>query len=169
MVLNFTDGESFDTSGELRVIHRKDGWYVTGKGMLLPVRDEAEGNETIRRIKMEAQERRIAMPELGTVTDIGDLQCPRCKIYIVTPEGMNPHNGNHEKMTLTPGGLYVCNCGIAFTVTPEEARKHNHYWFPHDPKYKPEYTIPSDVDCITQPDGSCIAQECRLHGPKKKE
>jgi hypothetical protein len=43
MVLRFSDGEEFDTSGEPRIIRRSDGLYVCGRGSLVPVNsiDEA--------------------------------------------------------------------------------------------------------------------------------
>ncbi len=47
MILRFTDGEVFDTSGELRKELRYDGWYVIGNGRLIPVRDEQEADEVI--------------------------------------------------------------------------------------------------------------------------
>ena len=47
MILRFTDGEVFDTSGELRKELRYDGWYVIGNGRLIPVRDEKEADEVI--------------------------------------------------------------------------------------------------------------------------
>jgi len=47
-MLRFSDGMEFDTSGELRVECRSDGWYVVGQGMLIPVKDRKEGEETIR-------------------------------------------------------------------------------------------------------------------------
>lgn len=45
--LKFSDGEQFDTSGELRTEERHDGWYVIGKGHLIPVDSEKEGQEVI--------------------------------------------------------------------------------------------------------------------------
>ena len=45
--LKFTDGEEFDTSGDLRTEKRHDGWYVIGKGHLIPVDSEEEGKEVI--------------------------------------------------------------------------------------------------------------------------
>jgi len=38
---------TFNTSGELRTEEREDGWYVLGKGMLIPVKDEDEGQRFI--------------------------------------------------------------------------------------------------------------------------
>ncbi len=49
-MLRFSDGVSFDTSGELRVEHRHDGAYVVGGGMMIPVRDEEDGRQTIERM-----------------------------------------------------------------------------------------------------------------------
>ncbi len=39
-ILKFSDGESFDTSGPLRKEERKDGWYILGNGLLIPMTDE---------------------------------------------------------------------------------------------------------------------------------
>ena len=49
--LNFSDGMKFETSGELRKERRSDGWYVVGKGMLIPVNSDTEANELIKRMK----------------------------------------------------------------------------------------------------------------------
>jgi hypothetical protein len=51
-MLHFSDGVSFDTSGPLRVTYRGDGYYVVGKGMLIPVDSRKEGEDTIA--EMEA-------------------------------------------------------------------------------------------------------------------
>lgn len=53
MTLRFNDGQNFDTSGPLRLTKRKDGWYVIGQGMLIPVDSPAEGNETIAKFKKQ--------------------------------------------------------------------------------------------------------------------
>jgi hypothetical protein len=53
--LRFTDGEVFDTSGELRKEKRYDGWYVIGEGKLIPVRDEAEADKIINLINPNKQ------------------------------------------------------------------------------------------------------------------
>jgi hypothetical protein len=47
-ILKFSDGEEFDTSGELRLEHRSDGWYLMGNGMLIPVKDIDEGRELLK-------------------------------------------------------------------------------------------------------------------------
>ena len=49
-ILRFTDGKSFDTSGPIRKVERHDGWYVIGEGQLIPVRDEKEAEEVIKRL-----------------------------------------------------------------------------------------------------------------------
>jgi len=49
-MLKFSDGMEFDTSGELRVECRKDGCYVVGEGMLIPVSDRKEGEELIQEL-----------------------------------------------------------------------------------------------------------------------
>lgn len=46
-VIRFSDGVNIDTSGEYRIIHRYDGCYVVGRGMLIPVADEDEGKSVI--------------------------------------------------------------------------------------------------------------------------
>ena len=49
-ILKFSDGEKFDLSGELRLEERFDGWYVVGKGMLMGVDSEEEGNKIIKEL-----------------------------------------------------------------------------------------------------------------------
>ena len=50
-ILKFSDGEEFDTSVELQLTLRKDGWYVIGNGLLIPVRDLEEGRKELKRQK----------------------------------------------------------------------------------------------------------------------
>jgi len=45
--LRFSDGMEFDLSGDLRIVHRRDGWYVVGRGMLVPVADREEGDRMV--------------------------------------------------------------------------------------------------------------------------
>jgi hypothetical protein len=49
-MLRFTDGEGFDTGGELRIEARRDGLYVLGGGMMIPVDSRQEGEELIREL-----------------------------------------------------------------------------------------------------------------------
>jgi len=51
MTLRFSDGMEFDTSGPLRVIHRKDGYYVTGKGLLMACDTREDGERIIREMQ----------------------------------------------------------------------------------------------------------------------
>lgn len=51
MMIRFNDGVEFDTSGPLRVASRHDGIYVVGDGMLIPVRDMADAEQTIAKFK----------------------------------------------------------------------------------------------------------------------
>jgi hypothetical protein len=51
--LRFSDGMEFDLSGGLRVIHRRDGWYVVGRGMLIPVADREDGDRTVAQMTNE--------------------------------------------------------------------------------------------------------------------
>jgi hypothetical protein len=41
--LTFTDGETFDLSGPLRLEERYDGWYVLGNNRMVPVNSQDEG------------------------------------------------------------------------------------------------------------------------------
>ena len=54
--LKFSDGMSFDTDGKLRPERRSDGWYVVGRGMLLPVADHAEAQDLIKRLTVPGKE-----------------------------------------------------------------------------------------------------------------
>jgi len=45
--LTFTDGESFDLSGPLRLEERFDGWYVLGNNRMIPVASQDEGRRLI--------------------------------------------------------------------------------------------------------------------------
>ncbi len=46
-ILKFTDGEEFNTSGELRIEERPDGLYVVGQGRLIPVKNRKEAMKII--------------------------------------------------------------------------------------------------------------------------
>ena len=50
-LLKFSDGEEFDTSGDLRVEERFDGFYVIGSGSLTPVKSEVQGETLITKLK----------------------------------------------------------------------------------------------------------------------
>jgi len=45
--LTFTDGESFDLSGPLRLEERFDGWYVLGNNRMIPVSSQDAGRRLI--------------------------------------------------------------------------------------------------------------------------
>ena len=47
-ILKFDDGEEFDTDGQWRMEERKDGWYVTGHGQLIPVNGEENAKEVLK-------------------------------------------------------------------------------------------------------------------------
>jgi hypothetical protein len=51
MKLRFDDGMEIDTDGELRVVHRSDGWYVVGQGILVAVDDAEDGERLIARLR----------------------------------------------------------------------------------------------------------------------
>ncbi len=50
-MLNFSDGVSIDTSGELRKLRLSDGLYVVGQGCCIPVNDDKEAEELIKKLK----------------------------------------------------------------------------------------------------------------------
>ena len=52
-MIRFNDGMTFDTSGELRVTRRSDGWYVVGHGILCPVDDRKDGEKLIADMQKE--------------------------------------------------------------------------------------------------------------------
>jgi len=41
--ITFTDGQTFDLSGPLRLEERYDGWYVLGNNRMVPVSSQDEG------------------------------------------------------------------------------------------------------------------------------
>jgi len=41
--LTFTDGQTFDLSGPLRLEERYDGWYVLGDNKMIPVSSQDAG------------------------------------------------------------------------------------------------------------------------------
>jgi len=45
--LTFTDGQTFDLSGPLRLEERYDGWYVLGNGRMIPVASQDAGRRLI--------------------------------------------------------------------------------------------------------------------------
>jgi len=45
MRLAFDDGVKFNLDGDLRAEKRSDGWYIVGKGMLMPVDSYEEALE----------------------------------------------------------------------------------------------------------------------------
>lgn len=49
--LRFTDGVEFNLSGPLRVEERPDGFYVVGAGVLVAVRERAEGDDLILHLR----------------------------------------------------------------------------------------------------------------------
>jgi hypothetical protein len=59
LMLKFNDGIIIDTSGKLRIIHLNDGYYVTGQGILIPVKDEQEARETLGKWKKANPQRLI--------------------------------------------------------------------------------------------------------------
>ena len=50
-ILRFSDGINIDTSGELRTLHLKDGWYAVGEGHLIPCATKEEAQTWVERLK----------------------------------------------------------------------------------------------------------------------
>jgi len=50
-MLRFSDGVNIDTSGPLRPLKLRDGWYVVGEGTCCPVADGEAAREEIERRK----------------------------------------------------------------------------------------------------------------------
>jgi len=55
-MLRFTDGVNIDTSGPLRVLSLKDGYYVVGQGMCIPVCDREEATKFIKQLTNSKRE-----------------------------------------------------------------------------------------------------------------
>lgn len=60
MKINFSDGMTIDTSGPLRVIHKKDGYYVVGQGILQVVATAHAGYDLIDSLKPPSE--RVTLP-----------------------------------------------------------------------------------------------------------
>lgn len=50
-MLHFNDGVSIDTSGKLRILRLRDGYYVVGEGNCIPVLDREEAYQVIEEMK----------------------------------------------------------------------------------------------------------------------
>ena len=67
-ILRFSDGEEFDTSVELQLTLRNDGWYVIGDGFLTPVRDLNEGRKVLKERKEWKRKQKIV--DAATLVDL---------------------------------------------------------------------------------------------------
>ena len=69
MTIKFSDGMTFDTKGNLRIICKSDGMYVVGEGMLIPIDSEEEWvmvEEVIESFMNEDQEEVDEMDVIDT-------------------------------------------------------------------------------------------------------
>tara|TARA_B100000424_G_C22859364_1_gene458061 strand:+ start:691 stop:864 length:174 start_codon:yes stop_codon:yes gene_type:complete len=57
-MLRFNDGVNIDTSGDLRILRLRDGYYVVGEGMCIPVSDRNEALEIIDEMKNNSKGKR---------------------------------------------------------------------------------------------------------------
>jgi hypothetical protein len=55
-MLRFNDGVNIDTSGPLRVLRLRDGYYVVGQGMSIPVCDREEAIKVIEQFTDNSRE-----------------------------------------------------------------------------------------------------------------
>ena len=55
-MLRFNDGVNIDTSGPLRVLRLRDGYYVVGQGMCVPVCDREEATKVIEQFTDNSRE-----------------------------------------------------------------------------------------------------------------
>jgi len=53
--LRFTDGVHVNTEGPIRTLKLRDGWYVVGRGMLLPCADREDALATKKELAAEAK------------------------------------------------------------------------------------------------------------------
>ena len=52
-MLRIYDGVTIDTSGPLRVLRLRDGYYVVGQGICFPVKDREEAMDLIAEMDLE--------------------------------------------------------------------------------------------------------------------
>jgi hypothetical protein len=97
MMLKFTDGVEIDTSGELRARKLKDGWYVIGKGCLIPVEDRAEAEKVIR--EMTPVKTVIKRPVELVVGDV--IRAHGARWLVVDPPHVTNHEGGNTYATKT--------------------------------------------------------------------
>jgi hypothetical protein len=57
MTIRFNDGMEINTSGPLRIIQKRDGLYITGDGLLIPIRDTSEGRDIIHGLEKTKKRR----------------------------------------------------------------------------------------------------------------
>lgn len=50
MRIEFDDGVSVDTGGALRAARLEDGWYVLGRGLLIPCDDARDAAAVVREL-----------------------------------------------------------------------------------------------------------------------
>ena len=50
-MLRFNDQVSINTSGSLRTLRLRDGWYAVGSGYLVPAQDEEEARDIVRELQ----------------------------------------------------------------------------------------------------------------------
>lgn len=56
--MQFTDGMKFNLKGDLRIVRRKDGYYVVGEKMLCPVGNMEDGLNLISDLRSSRENKR---------------------------------------------------------------------------------------------------------------
>ena len=53
--IEFTDGIRVRTDGPFRTVKLTDGWYVAGRGFLLPCDDRDDAKDEVRRLRKDLE------------------------------------------------------------------------------------------------------------------
>lgn len=91
--LRFSDGVELDTNGPLRVERRRDGFYVLGNGMSIPVESREEGASIIAEAAGEERAEDEDEDDIEVDVDYGDpddepavVHPSTCAWFIYIPE-----------------------------------------------------------------------------------
>jgi hypothetical protein len=60
IMIKFSDGMTFDTSGPMRIVRESDGLYVVGNNWLIPIDSHEEGEKIIVQEKVKSINRLAA-------------------------------------------------------------------------------------------------------------
>ena len=72
--LKFSDGVEINTSGKLRPLRLKDGWYAVGNGMCIPMSTAEEVQKFIDKHASKAEEEKIEIRDINdAIINTGDV------------------------------------------------------------------------------------------------